>query len=145
MSANERAAFLGDLRRVAGLSVAVYWPVGHFEFIHLDDPGYVTANEHVRDGLTRDGLVWALTATDQGNWHPLTWLSHMLDVQLFGLNGGAHHLTNVLLHVANALLLFLVFQSMTGAVGAAPWWRPCLPSTRCTWNRWRGWRNAKTC
>jgi protein O-mannosyl-transferase len=121
---------LRDLAVCAGLAVATvaaYWQVRTAEFIRYDDPGYVFENAHVLQGLTADGLAWAFTLTDpesdhQGNYHPLTWLSHMLDVQLFGkdangqLPSGAHHVTNLVLHVANTLLLFLLFRWMTGAV-----------------------------
>ncbi|MGD0650697.1 MAG: tetratricopeptide repeat protein [Verrucomicrobiia bacterium] len=97
--------------------VAVYWPVSHFEFINYDDNGYVTENLPVRDGLTLRGLVWAFTTNHMGNWHPLTWLSLMLDCQLFGLKAGPHHLVNVLFHIVNTLLLFSVLNRMT----RAPW------------------------
>ncbi len=86
-------------------------------FISFDDDDYLTANPVVRQGLTWDGVVWAFSAPRVYNWHPLTWLSHMLDVQLFGLNAGAHHLMGLLLHIANSLLLFGVLRAMTGA----PW------------------------
>jgi hypothetical protein len=92
---------------------AVYWQVLEFEFINLDDDQYVTANAHVRAGLTAQGFVWAFSEFSSFNWHPLTWLSHMLDVQLFGLNDGAHHATNVLLHLVNGLLLFSVLRACT--------------------------------
>ncbi|MBZ5641115.1 MAG: hypothetical protein LAO51_20440, partial [Acidobacteriia bacterium] len=77
-------------------------------FVNYDDGVYVTANAHVQKGLTADSIAWAFTATECSNWHPLTWLSHMLDVQLFGLDAGRHHLVSLLLHAANALLLFLL-------------------------------------
>jgi protein O-mannosyl-transferase len=102
---------------LAGVIAAVYWPIRHFEFTNYDDSGYVSQNPQVQRGLTLQGLVWAFTTNTEGNWHPLTWLSHMLDCQLFGLNAGAHHLVNVLFHIANALLLFGVLRRMT----AAPW------------------------
>lgn len=113
---NIRHDFLVCLFLVIAL-LAVYWQVQNNGFVNLDDGKYVTENRHVRDGLTRDGFVWAFTTTHANFWHPLTWLSHMLDCQLYGLNPGAHHVTNLLLHIANSLLLFLVFQRMTGA----PW------------------------
>jgi hypothetical protein len=98
-------------------TAAVYWPVRHFEFTNYDDNDYVYQNPQVQSGLTLRGLVWAFTSNHSSNWHPLTWLSHMLDWQLWGGNAGAHHLVNVLLHVANSLLLFSVLRRMT----AAPW------------------------
>lgn len=80
-----------------------------------DDPNYVTENVHVRSGLSARGIVWALTSTEFANWHPVTWLSHMLDVSLFGLSPWGHHLTSLLLHLANTLLLFFALRRLTGA------------------------------
>ena len=74
------------------------------EFVNYDDDFYVFKNPHIRDGLTSTGIVWAITADYASNWHPLTWLSHMLDMQLYGLNAGGHHLTNVMLHAISAIL-----------------------------------------
>ena len=92
----------------------VFWPVTDHGFINFDDPDYITENRHVRSGLSRDGVGWALTTFHAGNWHPVTWLSHMLDVAVFGLQPGGHHLVGLLLHLANTLLLFGVFSKMTG-------------------------------
>ena len=96
---------------------AVYWPVLHSQFTNYDDDVYVTANAHVRSGLTWEGLRWAFTSKSAGNWHPLTWMSHMLDCQLYGLNPAGHHATDLLLHTANVVLLFLLLRQMTGALG----------------------------
>jgi len=96
--------------------IAVYWQVGNHEFVDFDDNEYVTKNRHVQAGLTSDSITWAFTSTHAANWHPLTWLSHMLDCQIYGLNPGGHHLTNVLLHILNTILLFLIFRRMTGAL-----------------------------
>ena len=85
------------------------------EFVALDDPAYVTANPHVAGGLTWQNVSWAFTATHAANWHPLTWLSHMLDVQLFGMSARAHHLVSLALHLASTLLLFLLLARMTAA------------------------------
>jgi tetratricopeptide (TPR) repeat protein len=105
----------------AGLVVAVllvYCPCFDHPFINLDDEGYVTQNRHVAAGLTADGVRWAFTTFEKANWHPLTWLSLQLDATLYGgLKAGGFHLTNVLLHAANTLLLFLVLGRMTGAIG----------------------------
>ncbi len=101
--------------------LAVYGQTLGFEFVNWDDPGHVTHNAMVLRGFTFEGVVWALRAGAIGNWHPLTWLSHMLDVELFGLNAGGHHATNVALHLFNSLLLFGVLRSATGAV-----WRSAL-------------------
>jgi hypothetical protein len=87
------------------------------DFINYDDPLYVTENVQVRQGLTWEGITWAFCGTTAGNWHPLTLLSHMLDVQWYGLRPWGHHLTSVLLHVINTLLVFLVLKRMTGATG----------------------------
>jgi tetratricopeptide (TPR) repeat protein len=96
--------------------LSIFWQVQDHGFVNFDDDLYVTANPRVQAGLTVDNIVWAFTTTHASNWHPLTWLSHMVDCHLFGLNPGAHHFTNLLLHVANTLLLFLVFHRMTRAV-----------------------------
>ena len=95
---------------------AVYSQVQDHEFINYDDDKYVTNNEYVKAGFTQDSVGWALTTSYNSNWHPMTWLSHMLDAQLFGPNSKGHHLTNLLFHIANVLLLFLVLLRMTGAL-----------------------------
>jgi tetratricopeptide (TPR) repeat protein len=86
-------------------------------FINYDDDVYVTDNFHVRPGLTWEGATWAVGSTEAGNWHPLTWFSHMLDCQMYGLRPWGHHLSNALLHTVNCFLLFVFFWKMTGAVG----------------------------
>ena len=96
-------------------TLTVYWQAGSYEFVNIDDDTYVTENHQVHRGLTRENFIWAFTATDTANWHPLTWLSHMLDYQLYGLNPAGHHLTNVLLHSASTVVLFLVLLGMTGS------------------------------
>jgi tetratricopeptide (TPR) repeat protein len=98
-------------------TLAVYAPVLTHSFLDYDDSAYVTHNRTVQSGLSLAGCRWAWTTFHASNWHPLTWLSHMLDCQLFGLHPAGHHLTSVLFHLANALLLFLVLRCMT----AAPW------------------------
>lgn len=98
-------------------TAAVYWPVHGYGFVDYDDFAYVVSNPHVQAGLTLAGLKWAFGAFDASNWHPLTWLSLMTDVQLFGRNPVAHHVVNVVLHILNALLLFLVLRALT----EAPW------------------------
>ncbi len=95
---------------------SIYVPVLHNGFIvNFDDHAYVTGNPSVRAGLTHSGAIWAFTTVHSYNWHPLTWLSHMLDVQLFGLNPWGHHLVNILFHVANSLLLFRILWKLTAA------------------------------
>jgi tetratricopeptide (TPR) repeat protein len=98
---------------------ALYLPTLAHDFVLLDDPHYVVDNSIVQRGLTLDGVRWAFTTTTFANWLPVTWLSHMLDCQLFGLWAGGHHLTSAALHALNAALVFLVLRAMTGAV-----WRP---------------------
>ena len=117
---NLRRDGLVCLLLVASILVC-YWQVADYDFISFDDSDYITENHHIRAGLTLESIKWSLSATHSANWHPLTWLSHMLDIQLFGMNAGRHHLTNLIFHIANSLLLFLVLKRMTGA-----FWRSCL-------------------
>jgi tetratricopeptide (TPR) repeat protein len=95
--------------------------VRHYEFTNYDDIGYVTGNDHVKSGLTLKGLIWSFQTTAFYNWHPLTWISHMADVELYGMFAGGHHLTNVFFHIANALLLFFLLRSMTDTL-----WRSAI-------------------
>ena len=101
------------------LLVAITWAVFgqtlHHPFINYDDPIYVSENPRIRAGLTWENIMWAFTHVHSDNWHPLTTISHMLDCQLFGVKSGAHHFVNVLLHSANAVLLFLLLEWITGA------------------------------
>ena len=94
--------------------LVVYAPAGKFEFQNYDTAKYVYANHYVTQGLTTAGIRWAFVTTYHSNWHPLTWLSHMLDVELYGLEAGRHHLTNVLFHIVNTLLLLWVLHRATG-------------------------------
>jgi len=103
------------------ITFCVYSQVKEHSFIDYDDDKYVTENSNVKKGLGKDSVIWAFKSTFVSNWHPLTWLSHMLDVQLFGINSGAHHIINVLFHTLNTLLLFLVFRGMTGEI-----WKSCF-------------------
>jgi tetratricopeptide (TPR) repeat protein len=109
-----RRFYIGLFLIVATL--LVFGQVRNHDFTNWDDPLYVTENPHVQAGLSPKNLVWAFTTTHASNWHPLTWLSLMLDFELYGLNPGGYHLTNLLLHLANTLLLFLVLRRMTGAL-----------------------------
>ncbi|HWV99976.1 MAG TPA: tetratricopeptide repeat protein [Candidatus Acidoferrum sp.] len=102
---------------LAGLAAVAFLPVLKHDFIVYDDPDYVTSNLDVQPGLTWAGLRWAFANTDTANWHPLTWLSHMMDCKLYGLHPSGHHLTSLALHAANTSLLFLILLSMTGASG----------------------------
>ncbi|MHC4906208.1 MAG: tetratricopeptide repeat protein [Planctomycetota bacterium] len=107
------AALVGAV--LAMVTLAAYWPVLGADFVNYDDPDYVTENPHVLGGLTLDGVTWAFTMdSETANWHPLTFLSHMLDCELFGKNAGLHHLTNLIIHTASAVVLLWVLTSMTG-------------------------------
>ncbi|MFP6637917.1 MAG: glycosyltransferase family 39 protein, partial [Nitrospinaceae bacterium] len=97
-------------------TLAVYWQVQDHEFNNFDDPEYITENWHVQTGLTGESVVWAFTTSHASNWHPMTWLSHMLDYEIYGDRPKGHLLTNVLLHITNALLLFVVLFRLTGAI-----------------------------
>ena len=99
------------------VTLAVYAPVVRHDFVDWDDPSYVTNNVHVRAGLTPGGIAWAFNSTEYANWHPLTWISHMLDVSLYGLAPWGHHLTSLLLHLANTVLLFGALRRLT----RSPW------------------------
>jgi tetratricopeptide (TPR) repeat protein len=102
-------------------TLAVYLPAVKMTFISFDDPDYVWRNPRVVGGLTWDGVWWSLTHSFASNWHPLTWMSHMLDYQIYGLNAGGHHATSILFHAANTLLVFFVLREITGAL-----WRSAL-------------------
>ena len=100
-------------------TLIVYWDLRSHTFINFDDDLYITDNPHVQSGLTIDSILWTFKHTDptvRNYWHPLTWLSHMLDYQLYGLTPGMHHSTGLILHVASSLLLFLSFKRMTGSL-----------------------------
>jgi Tfp pilus assembly protein PilF len=96
-------------------NVAVYGAVGHHDFVNFDDPQYIARNPHVSAGLSWHAVVWAFTSGYAANWHPITWLSHMTDVQLFGLAAGPQHLTSLAIHIVNTILLFRILDLMTGA------------------------------
>ena len=102
-------------------TVGVYWPVATQGFINFDDPDYVSSNPRVQAGLTLASVQWAFTSLYASNWHPLTWLSHELDCQLYGLKPAGHHVTSLLLHIVNSLLLFLLLKRLTGGL-----WRSAL-------------------
>ena len=114
---------------LAAITLLVYMPMLWHGFVNYDDPDYILGNEHVKGGLTWANMVWAFTSNDAANWHPLTWLSHMLDCQLFGVNPAGHHLMNLLFHTANTLLLFLLLTQLTGAL-----WRSALVAALFAWH-----------
>ena len=99
---------------LALLIFATYSGVAFNDFVEFDDEPYVYGNSHIVEGLSRANIIWAWTSFEEGNWHPLTWMSHMLDVELFGLDAAGHHWMNVILHVCNAILVFIFLQRVTG-------------------------------
>jgi tetratricopeptide (TPR) repeat protein len=101
---------------LAMVTIIAFEQVRNNDFTNYDDSTYVTENRHIQEGLTVDSVLWAFTATEASNWHPLTWISHMVDWQLFGPNAAGHHITNLLIHILNVLLLFGVLKAMTRAV-----------------------------
>jgi len=110
-------------------TLALYWPVTHFPFINFDDDEYISDNPVTKAGLTWHGLLWAFNGIHVGNWHPVSWLSHMVDCQLFGVNAGGHHLVNVLFHLANSVLLFAFLRSVTGFE-----WRSAVVAALFAWH-----------
>ena len=101
---------------LAVLTLALFWPVSSHDFINYDDPDYVSANPIVQAGVTAEGIKWAFTTTHSYNWHPITWISHMMDFQFLGSKPGTHHMMSVFIHVLNVLLLFILLRNATGAV-----------------------------
>ncbi len=108
---------------------ALYCPILRDDFINFDDNAYVTGNAHVKAGLTKSGIIWAFKNGYAANWHPLTWISHMMDCQLFGLNPAGHFLINMLFHTANTVLLFILLNYMTGAI-----WRSAFVAALFAWH-----------
>ncbi|MCI5118068.1 MAG: tetratricopeptide repeat protein [Candidatus Electrothrix sp. LOE1_4_5] len=98
------------------VTFSIYAKTWTHEFIGYDDDNYVTGNPYVTNGINRENLFWAIRSTHVSNWHPITWLSHMLDVEFYGMNAGGHHLTSLLFHIGNSLLLFILFSKMTGCI-----------------------------
>src|SRR4026208_1641201 len=108
---------------LALLTLGTFWQVRRHDFVNYDDPDYVSANPLVQQGVTAHGLAWAFKVHGEKTyWHPLTWLSHMLDCQWAGPNSGAHHLVNLFWHTLNVVLRFGVLARIPDAPGAAPWW-----------------------
>ena len=102
---------------LAAATLILYWPVQSYDFVNFDDDVYVTDNRQVYGGLSMESLTWSFTTFHAGNWHPLTWISHMVDAEAYGLDAGGHHWTNVLIHTAATFLLFFVLSGMTNS----PW------------------------
>jgi len=114
---------------LAAVTLAVYWPVTGYDFVNYDDTDFIAANPIIRAGVTAGGLRYAMGAEVARNWHPVTVFSHMLDCQIFGVRAGGHHLTSLLLHIANSLLVFLVLKRMTAAL-----WRSALVAALFAWH-----------
>ncbi len=112
---------MGVCAFLAVATYILYCQVVNFDFISMDTPAYVYNNQHVKSGLNPESVKWAFNSTELGNWHPVTWLSHMLDVELWGLNPGAHHHTSIIIHIVNTTLLFLFISTATGYI-----WRSAL-------------------
>src|SRR5262245_8409550 len=102
-------------------TVVAFWPGTTFDFTVYDDRAYVADTPHVNRGLSWENVRWALTTTYFSYWHPLTWMSHMLDCEWFGLHAGAHHAMNLFWHVANTVVLFLVLRRYTKTSAASAW------------------------
>ncbi len=119
---NTRMEFLVSLFLVLSI-LLIYGPVRNYEFIDFDDNIYITENPYVLSGLNKKSVQWAFKSAHAANWHPITWLSHLLDVTLYGTNPGAHHLTNLFFHVLNAVLLFFLLRRMT-----KDFWPSCMVS-----------------
>ncbi len=98
------------------VTFAVYWQVNQFEFVIIDDPAYIMENHHIQSGFTSKEVAWAFSIRNASFWHPLTWLSFIVDYQLYGLKAGGYHLTNLILHILSTLLLFWIFCHMTGEI-----------------------------
>lgn len=111
------------------VTLALYWPTFHFDFVNYDDGEYIQGNTAIQHGLNWPTVLWAFKSGYASNWHPLTWISHSLDCQFYGLKAGGHHLTNVLIHAANAILLFQAFRIMTSAL-----WRSAFVAALFAWH-----------
>ena len=110
-------------------TLALYFPISRHDFVNYDDNSYITENSHIQGGVTWPAFVWAFKTGYAANWHPLTWISHMVDFQLFGLNPAGHHLMNVFFHTANTVLLFILLNYMTGAL-----WRSAFVAALFAWH-----------
>jgi len=114
---------------LAAGTLTLYFPLLSHGFINFDDDGYITENLDIANGLSWSGIIWAFKSGYGSNWHPLTWISHMADCQLFGLNPAGHHFVNVLFHTANTLLLFILLCNLTGAI-----WRSAFVAALFAWH-----------
>lgn len=114
---------------LVALTLFLYWPIRSHDFVNYDDPDYVTENPIVQRGLTGEGILWAFKSGQSFNWHPITWISHMLDCELFGINPGRHHFINVIFHALNTFLLFLILRRMTSAI-----WKSAMVAALFAWH-----------
>jgi Flp pilus assembly protein TadD len=121
--------FVGACLVLALVTLIVYWPITHHGFTNIDDDGYITANPHVGAGATWSGVVWAFKTEFAGNWHPLTMITLMLEHQIYGSSAAGYHLTSLLFHIVNTLLLFLLLNEMTGAL-----WRSAFVAALFAWH-----------
>ncbi|MBA4369483.1 MAG: hypothetical protein C0403_17795, partial [Desulfobacterium sp.] len=120
ISSRSRSDFLVYLILLV-LILFVYTQTRTHDFINYDDETYITSNSHVTKGLNAQNMIWAFTASWASNWHPLTWISHMMDIEIHGVNPGAHHFTSMLFHILNSFLVFFLFRKMTGEL-----WKSCF-------------------
>ncbi len=129
-TANEpRSKQIAICLALAAVTIAIYIQVTSFDFVNFDDPAYVYENDVVQQGLTWPGIVWAFAREHASNWHPLTWMSHMVDCQLYDLKAGGHHLTNVIFHTLTGVLLFLFLNRVTRAM-----WRSAFVAALFLWH-----------
>ncbi len=126
---NERRPYILVCLALALITLAVYWPMKQNGFVNFDDRQYVVENPHVTSGVTLSNIVWAFKSGEQSNWHPLTWISHMIDCQMFGLNPAAHHFVNLFFHIINTLLLFIILSELTGG-----FWRSAFVAALFAWH-----------
>ncbi len=126
---SNRKAIILVSAALAVITVVLYLPTLHHQFINFDDDEYITANRHLQFGFTWAAVKWAFTSGYANNWHPLTWLGHLADYQLYQLKPWGHHLTNILLHTADTVLLFLLLRQLTEA-----FWRSALVAALFGWH-----------
>jgi len=107
---------------LAFIVFAVYMQVGDHAFLNFDDDIYVTGNPNVTGGISAKSVIWAFTSFEASNWHPITWLSHMVDAELYGIDPRGHHFTSVIIHALSAMLLFLLLLRITGSL----WQSSCV-------------------
>ena len=126
-------------------TLLVYAQVWEFGFVTVDDSAYVPGNPYVLQGLTPQSVIWSWTAVHDSNWIPFTWLSLMLDTNLYHGRPGGYHVTNALMHAVSAVLLFVALLMATGARGKSAVVAALSRCIRCTSNRWPGWPSGRTC